>query len=358
MKKLLTLLMVPTLGISTSLPDQIHLIRNPTHHVHLFPAYTPTAQAEQGRLIIIGDVHGMFNELQSLLRKTQYCRSNGDRIIFTGDLVNKGPDSAGVVQCAMDLNASSVRGNHEDKVLRVWAEAQEARLHAEAQGIDGRKALKKFEAGLSKKKRAALDVARSLSSEQQYWIASLPVAIDLGHLPGMGHCIVVHGGLVPGLALENQEPWAMYNIRALIDINHLGAKSEKDAYKATIAERLTDMRPGIEPTKTQLSNAKQELLASYKEAGFIPTGEFHDGTWWVETWNEREKAKPKESRLTVIYGHDSKRSVQQKDFSIGLDGRCVEGGMLTALVMQLKEGSDVRSSGLGRSLVSVSCQDE
>lgn len=217
-----------------------------------------------------------------------------------------------------------------------------------------------FEAELSKKKRAALDVAWSLSSDQRAWIAALPVAIDLGHLPGMGKCVVVHGGLVPGVPLENQEPWAMYNIRALINLNQLSAKSEKDAYKATIVERLTDMRPGVEPTKDQLANARQELLANYKPTGFVPTGEFEDGTWWVEAWNERERAKPEESRLTVIYGHDSKRSTQDKEYSIGLDSRCVEGGMLTALVLQLNEGRghDVRGSEMGRRLISVPCHDE
>ena len=84
----------------------------------------------------------------------------------------------------------------------------------------------------------------------------------------------------------------MYNIRALIDINLIGAKSGKNAYKATVAERMTDMRPGIEPTETRLCAAKQELLANYKEAGFVPTGEFHDGTWWVETWNECHHLMP------------------------------------------------------------------
>ncbi|KAI0399393.1 Metallo-dependent phosphatase [Xylaria palmicola] len=72
------------------------------------------------RLIIIGDVHGHLRPLETLLRKVEFSAERGDTVVFTGDMVNKGPDSAGVVELAMRIGAFSVRGNHEDNVLRAW----------------------------------------------------------------------------------------------------------------------------------------------------------------------------------------------------------------------------------------------
>ena len=68
------------------------------------------------RTIIVGDVHGCLNELKNLLQECSYDRAE-DRIVFVGDLVNKGPDSARVVQYAREINAFSVRGNHDDALL-------------------------------------------------------------------------------------------------------------------------------------------------------------------------------------------------------------------------------------------------
>jgi hypothetical protein len=136
----------------------------------------------------------MLDELKDLLKKAEFTASRGDRVIFVGDLVNKGPNSAGVVQHAMDINAASIRGNHEDKVLRVWASAEEARLDAEAKGKDGDKAYKTFKKSLGSGKKDALKVAESLTPEQRAWIAAVPVALRLGELPGLGDVAVVHGG--------------------------------------------------------------------------------------------------------------------------------------------------------------------
>lgn len=47
------------------------------------------------RIIIVGDVHGCANELQSLLQACAYDAVH-DQLVFVGDLVNKGPKSCEV----------------------------------------------------------------------------------------------------------------------------------------------------------------------------------------------------------------------------------------------------------------------
>jgi predicted phosphodiesterase len=194
LRNLLTIIATLSVCTASSISDQISLIRNPTHDATYSPPYSPIATSDAARLLIIGDVHGMLDELKKLLKKAEFTASRGDRVIFVGDLVNKGPESAGVVQHAMDINAASIRGNHEDKVLRVWAGAEEARLNAEAKGKDGDKAYKAFKKSLGSGKKDALKVAESLTSEQRAWLAAVPVALRLGELPGLGDVAVVHGG--------------------------------------------------------------------------------------------------------------------------------------------------------------------
>ena len=77
-------------------------------------------KGKNGRLIIVGDVHGMKNELVKLLDKVQFDRDM-DHLILAGDMISKGPDSAGVLDLVMELGASAVRGNHEDRILLAYA---------------------------------------------------------------------------------------------------------------------------------------------------------------------------------------------------------------------------------------------
>lgn len=76
------------------------------------------APLSQKNLIFIGDVHGSYDELLKLINKINYDPLK-DHLIFVGDLVAKGPKSIEVVQLIRSLGASCVRGNHDDKVLRI-----------------------------------------------------------------------------------------------------------------------------------------------------------------------------------------------------------------------------------------------
>jgi serine/threonine protein phosphatase 1 len=81
-----------------------------------------------GRQLFIGDVHGCVITLKTLLRKINLQKS--DQLIFLGDLINKGPDSCGVVDCILELQASDfevyvIRGNNESLLLKVLKKNEE-----------------------------------------------------------------------------------------------------------------------------------------------------------------------------------------------------------------------------------------
>jgi polynucleotide kinase-phosphatase len=89
-----------------------------------------------GPFDIIGDVHGCRAELESLLVRLGYeverdtqgravdaAHPDGRTVVFVGDLVDRGPDTPGVLRLAMGMveagHALSVTGNHEDKLVRA-----------------------------------------------------------------------------------------------------------------------------------------------------------------------------------------------------------------------------------------------
>ena len=59
--------------------------------------------------------------MEALLEKVAFLPEN-DHLIFVGDMINKGPDSVGVVEIARKYGASAVRGNHEDRILKIRRE--------------------------------------------------------------------------------------------------------------------------------------------------------------------------------------------------------------------------------------------
>jgi len=79
-----------------------------------------------GPLDVVGDVHGQIDALQDLLRRLDYApdgaHPEGRRLVFVGDLVDRGPDSPGVVELVMNMvesgHAQCVMGNHELNIAR------------------------------------------------------------------------------------------------------------------------------------------------------------------------------------------------------------------------------------------------
>lgn len=76
------------------------------------------------RTIAVGDIHGDIGHLRLLLGKFPKLDAD-DTLVFLGDYVDRGPDSAGVVRLVRELESTlecrvvSLMGNHEDAWLRV-----------------------------------------------------------------------------------------------------------------------------------------------------------------------------------------------------------------------------------------------
>jgi bis(5'-nucleosyl)-tetraphosphatase (symmetrical) len=117
-----------------------------------------------GDVLFVGDVQGCAAELRDLLAVAGFDRQQ-HRLALCGDLINRGPDSAGVLDLVRRLDALTVVGNHEVALLKGCA-------------------------------TGPLDqVRKQLGSSLEDWLAwleSLPTFIrDDGY-------ILVHAGIAPG----------------------------------------------------------------------------------------------------------------------------------------------------------------
>lgn len=95
-------------------PVYAHAV-SPWSNLTRLKIYSPS---DQGRIFVMGDIHGCLKEMNQLLDKIQF-KPDQDALILAGDLVFRGQDSIGVIQRARELNALCVRGNHDDKVIRL-----------------------------------------------------------------------------------------------------------------------------------------------------------------------------------------------------------------------------------------------
>ncbi|GAA3855990.1 hypothetical protein GCM10022243_21630 [Saccharothrix violaceirubra] len=103
----------------------VHLTGGEPFAVRVVPARSDLRHLT-GPFDVIGDVHGCADELRELLGLLGYvdgAHPDGRTAVFVGDLVDRGPDTPGVLRLAMPMvragTALSVRGNHEDKLVRA-----------------------------------------------------------------------------------------------------------------------------------------------------------------------------------------------------------------------------------------------
>ncbi|WP_342379570.1 metallophosphoesterase [Myxococcus stipitatus] len=135
------------------------------------------------RTIVIGDLHGCHDEALELLAKVGATAS--DRVIFAGDLVDRGPKRRECVELAMRHEA--VLGNHEETQLQQRHRAAE-RLTPDH-----------------------LETRQVLEPEHFEWMARLPRFLRLPE----HNAIVVHAGMMPGIPVEAQDPYHLLHAQCI-----------------------------------------------------------------------------------------------------------------------------------------------
>jgi hypothetical protein len=141
----------------------------------------------QGRTIVVGDLHGCYDELLDLLAQISFGAS--DRLLSVGDLIVKGPKNREVLDLfSSDERFSSVIGNHDLALLRYWRGEGPRLNRAQQQTHD------------------ELAVGRE---RYQSYLESLPLMIDLG-----SH-VIVHAGVRPGVPLAKQSADDLTELRTL-----------------------------------------------------------------------------------------------------------------------------------------------
>ena len=147
------------------------------------------------RTVIVGDVHGCASELDALLDAIAFA--SGDRLVFVGDLVARGPDSLGVLDVARRTGAIIVRGNHEQKLLE-WLERRERWIRGQI--------VPRTDTG-----KMHRDLARALRPIDWALLQTTTTSLEL---PDHG-LRVVHAGVDPDVEWRRQAPETLLRIRTV-----------------------------------------------------------------------------------------------------------------------------------------------
>lgn len=201
-------------GAQTVLRSSLHnssTINTPVSNIPLPPVLHKVLDADFlqkfPEVIIIGDVHGCRDELDQLLAQIDSGKNPGDSIlkIFVGDLVNKGPNSRGVLQLLMNSSSSlSVRGNHDEVVIREYLNLKS----------DPNYSLKPGNLWM-----------KELTQQEVDYLISLPYTISIPSLK----TIIVHAGLIPGKEPKDINPSDLISMRNIVVETGSDGKQELNA---------------------------------------------------------------------------------------------------------------------------------
>lgn len=182
------------------------------------PARAP-AVPDGRRVYAVGDIHGRRDLLDALLEQiaADAAEQDGCETIFLGDYIDRGPDSAAVLdRLAAGPPAGHawtlLRGNHEQALLDLLGEAPHpttlpawldngGREALTSWGVPTRTAYGPADAALLDALRAAVPPAHRTLLE----------TTGLTHT--VGDYLFVHAGIMPGIPLGEQKPWHLLWVR-------------------------------------------------------------------------------------------------------------------------------------------------
>lgn len=171
----------------------------------------PEARSTRGKLIYaVGDIHGRYDLLKQLLGDVSADAERWGQkptLVFLGDYVDRGPDSARVLQALWwlrrwaDFEVHLLKGNHEAALLRF--------IHEPESGVawlnfGGRETLAAYgveapeQASASELRRLCDEFLEKLPSAHLLLLQSLHLHLEIGDY------LFVHAGVRPGVALEHQ----------------------------------------------------------------------------------------------------------------------------------------------------------
>ena len=251
---------------------------------------------------VIGDVQGCCSDLQSLLQHIGFRRDQ-DTLWFTGDIINRGPDSLATLRFVMGLGerAVTVLGNHD--------------LHCLA-----------LSAGYGKQhKEDTLDDIFSApdADELLHWLRQRPLLYEDGQHP----VSLIHAGLPP--------QWDMPQARACAaEVEQVLRSDDYPQYFANMygnkPKQWSDSLTGWERLRfitncfTRLRYLDAAGHPCFKAKG--PPGSQPPGYLpWFQVPGRRSASHP------LIFGHWSTLGLYQGNNVIGLDTGCLWGGALTAI---------------------------
>jgi bis(5'-nucleosyl)-tetraphosphatase (symmetrical) len=253
----------------------------------------------------IGDVQGCGAPLRALLRKLRFS-SDRDELWFTGDLVNRGPESLQVLRLVRSLggNARTVLGNHD--------------LHLLAHHFDPARPLRPGDT-----LQQVLDAPDREALVE--WLLDRPLVI---HDPGTGD-VLLHAGLVPQWTIADAKRLATEALHALRADPSLflsgmyGSKPDRWSESLRGMERWRFIINVLTRLRYCLADGTLDLKRKDSpDSAASP----------MRPWFEHPSSRSVRAR--VIFGHWSTLGLLRRPGLLGLDTGCVWGGQLTAIDLE------------------------
>jgi serine/threonine protein phosphatase 1 len=199
------------------------------------------------RRIIIGDVHGHYNTLISLL--DAIAPASDDQVYFLGDLIDRGPHSAKVVDFVLANKYKCLLGNHEQMLLDAVGNGQIVNNLLQAWLYSGGYA-------------TLVSYDNNIPQDHLDWMKALPTYLDLGDI------WLVHAGVHPQMPIEAQTSDHFCWIR---DEFHSMTQPYFADKLIITGHTITFTFPGVQPG---------QLVSG---AGWldIDTGAYHQNSGWL-----------------------------------------------------------------------------
>lgn len=246
------------------------------------PAEQPLDTAcvpEHRRVYAIGDIHGRNDLLTALLEKiAEDIRQKGDaknEIIFLGDLVDRGPDSADVIETAIRLkndfgNVRFLMGNHEEVFLKAAVGDEKATRFFTR--IGGKETILSYD----------ITIKEYMDLDNVHLAARLPDLIPQRHIDFLkdfedqiiiGDYAFVHAGIRPGVPMAEQKPKDLRWIREEF-LSETAPHEKVIIYGHTINDHVIENgnRVGID-TGAYYSEKLTAICLEGDQRSYLSTGE-------------------------------------------------------------------------------------